>query len=198
MKQYLVAAAVISTCGRFRYTLTRAWDMSLPSVVYCMLNPSTADGAEDDPTIRRIVGFAKANGYGSLVVVNLFAFRATEPKALHDAGWPVGPENDTFIAQQCIGRDVVCAWGSNVRKHERRSIGSQFRTDEVLGTLRLTSRLYALSMTKDGIPGHPLYLPANCLMEELEIKERPEQAWLGGRYDLLPLWRREMLYACTV
>jgi hypothetical protein len=62
-----------------------------------MLNPSTADGKEDDPTIRRCIGFAKSWGNGSLEVVNLFGFRATDPKELLEVKDPIGPENNIWI-----------------------------------------------------------------------------------------------------
>src|SRR5262249_14212908 len=91
-------AAVISDCGRYRYSLTRRWgDAAEPRALFVMLNPSTADAEQDDPTIRRCIGFAKAWGMGSLEVVNLYALRATDPAALLSAPDPIGPKNDTMI-----------------------------------------------------------------------------------------------------
>ncbi len=68
-------SAVISDCGHYRLRLDRVWDDRLPPMVICGLNPSTADGEKDDPTIRREMGFARRENCGALVKVNLAAFR---------------------------------------------------------------------------------------------------------------------------
>ena len=62
--------ACFSACGRYRWSLSRAWDadLSKPWIAFIMLNPSTADAEQDDPTIRRCVAFAKAWGFGGLSV----------------------------------------------------------------------------------------------------------------------------------
>lgn len=73
--------ADISDCGRYRWRLSRRWDDG-PQACFVMLNPSTADGLDDDPTVRRCVRFARGWGYGELVVVNLFPYRATDPGEL--------------------------------------------------------------------------------------------------------------------
>ncbi|MDB5297796.1 MAG: hypothetical protein JWO31_3779 [Phycisphaerales bacterium] len=80
------AAAVLSPCERYRYVLHRWWDESKPAVCWLMLNPSTADAATDDPTIRKCCGFARAWGAGGIAVVNLFALRATDPRRSTTAG----------------------------------------------------------------------------------------------------------------
>src|SRR5687768_14824465 len=74
--------ARFSDCGTYRYNLTRLWDARLIRVCWVMLNPSTADQHEDDATIRRCIGFSRSWGAGALTVVNLFAFRATQPRDL--------------------------------------------------------------------------------------------------------------------
>ncbi len=89
--------AVLSADGVYRYRLWRTWDASKPTLAFLMLNPSTADATEDDPTIRRCLGFAKEWGYGSLVVVNLFALRSPNPDALRENDDPVGPENGEHL-----------------------------------------------------------------------------------------------------
>jgi hypothetical protein len=128
-----------------------------------MLNPSTADGAQDDPTIRKCVSFADAWGYGRLVVVNLFAFRATDPGQLARTGLtcPVGPENDAYLRRHAADAVTVCAWGSSVPKSGRPAV--RFRHHEVLRLLRQIGRPRHLGMTKGGFPRHPLYLPGDCV-----------------------------------
>lgn len=146
----MIRSAVIR--GNFRYSLARVWADG-PRLLFIMLNPSTADELADDATIRRCMGFAK--DYGSLEVVNLFAFRTVSPAVLAGAGYPVGPDNDRYIIE-ALGRadGVICAWGA-VRHH---------RTVEVLELVRLFASVpaTALALTKDGQPRHPLYLAASC------------------------------------
>lgn len=108
--------ALISPCGKYRYWLLREWAPSerMP-VLWCMLNPSTADGMQDDATIRRCIEFSKRWGYGSLIVVNLFAYRSTDPKALIAAGLveSVGPDNWGWLERHCgqTAKGIV-AWGN--------------------------------------------------------------------------------------
>lgn len=153
-------SAVISECGQFRYLLRRSWNVSRPALGFVMLNPSTADADQDDPTIRKCIGFAERLGFGAIVVANLFAYRATDPSDLRRAGYPVGEENDYWINRAARDAEaVVCAWGVNARKLAR--------PYEVLAVLRAARRpAHALRLTSDGIPCHPLMLPYTCTLTE--------------------------------
>lgn len=155
------STAEISPCGLYRYRLTRTWDAAAPAVVFVMLNPSTADASEDDPTIRRCLGFARRERAGGLVVANLFAFRATDPKALEDAADPIGPDNARWI-ETCVRETsgpIVAAWGASVPK--RLDLLVHMR---VVALLPL-DRLRCLGRTASGAPRHPLYLPASAALE---------------------------------
>jgi hypothetical protein len=154
---YLEATATISPCGLFRYDLTRVWNPDRERVAFCMLNPSTADGTQDDPTIRRCVGFADAWGYGGLVVVNLFALRATDPKELTKTADPVGPDNDRFIERHAAGNVVVAAWGANPSKFRRPLLRN--RPAAVIDIVSGYGLWRHLGLTADKHPRHPLYLP---------------------------------------
>lgn len=152
-------SAVISACGLYRYVLTRIVGPGSRSTVFIMLNPSIADATADDPTIRRCIGFAQRWGCGRLVVLNLFAFRATDPADLKRAEEPVGPENRawfdrTLVDKLCVG-PVVCGWGVH---------GVHLGQDRVvLGWLETYGvKPLALGVTKDGHPKHPLYLPRSA------------------------------------
>lgn len=147
--------AVLSHCGKYRYRLGRRWAEG-KTLLYVMLNPSTADADTDDATIRRCVKFAQAHDYAALEVVNLYAYRATDPRDLKRAGYPVGPENDRHIAEAVWSTSAVClAWGSNVAGLERPQI--------VLPMLRkLGAHLHCLRITRSGYPQHPLMLPSSC------------------------------------
>ncbi|WP_027947183.1 DUF1643 domain-containing protein [Amycolatopsis taiwanensis] len=146
-------SAVISPCGTYRYELTRRWSDG-PPVGWVMLNPSTADANLDDPTIRRCIAFAKAWGYGGIVVRNLYALRATDPRELDRHSEPIGPDNDAHLAR-CVGEPLtIVAWGARGGDRGR----------EVLGLLASRGvRPHLLATTGDGQPRHPLYLRADLL-----------------------------------
>lgn len=149
-------SAMISDCGRFRFKLSRRWADS-PLLLFVMLNPSTADESVNDPTIRRCAGFADAHGFGGFEVVNLFAYRATDPRDLRLAGWPVGSYNDTAIQDAAQDSAAICvAWGA-VEPRSR----AEYRVQEVLPILRASGKaVQCLRVTRGGHPQHPLYLPA--------------------------------------
>jgi hypothetical protein len=159
--------AFISPCGRYRYSLTREFD-GLPFIVgagrilWVMLNPSTADATVDDPTIRRVASFSKAWGYSSLEVVNLFAWRATDPDDMireHRRGTDiVGPDNDeAILAGVKRSSQIVVAWGAlPARFHDRAGLV----VSQLLSQRTLLSALTSLGVTKLGDPRHPLYLSA--------------------------------------
>ncbi len=153
MVDVFIKDAVISPRGRYRYLLTRYISNSPKQLVFIMLNPSTADAVDDDPTIRRCIGFCKSFGYGKVSVVNLFAFRATDPSELLTAHDPIGAENAKYIKDTVEKADLtICAWGTK---------GSINNQDKVVLELLKHSRLHALKISKRGYPCHPLYLKSD-------------------------------------
>jgi hypothetical protein len=153
--------ATLSPCGLYRYRLWRRWGDG-GSVNFVMLNPSTADATEDDPTIRRCVRFAESWGYGALDVTNLFAWRATRPTNLIRAAGPSGPDNDAhIIAAAREASKVVAAWGVG-GSH----LGRSASVRKILAGVGV--RLHYLKMNGTGEPSHPLYLPASCRPIEWE------------------------------
>lgn len=151
----LDAGALFSPCRRWRYVLWRRWDESLPVCAFIGLNPSTADELVDDPTVRRCVRYAKDWGYGSLQMLNLFAFRATRPSTMKQLGGSaIGPRNNEYLL--ATGRRaelVIAAWGSHGAHLDR---GRDVRAMLAAANVRIS----ALAFTKDGEPRHPLYLKA--------------------------------------
>lgn len=143
---------VFSPCRRYRYY----WSTKISGggrgrCVFVMLNPSTANEVHLDPTVRRCLGFAKTWGHAELAVVNLFAWRSTDPVALYTAEEPVGAANDFWITTMCAPAErVVCAWGVHG--------AYQGRGEKVRG---LIERPHVLRLNRDGTPAHPLYLPGN-------------------------------------
>lgn len=146
-------SAVFSPCQRYRYSLTREWDPERPRVCFVMLNPSTADETRNDPTIKRCIDFARRWGCGSLEVLNLFAWRSTDPKQLQRVDDPIGnPENDRHIARALrSGEKVVCAWGKDGKLRGRGD--AVIYAAECLGV-----PLYCLAVNQCGSPKHPLYI----------------------------------------
>lgn len=154
--------AEISDDGQYRYRLYREWDAQKPTLAFLMLNPSTADGSEDDPTIRRCINYAKDWGFGRLEVANLFALRSPDPDQLTEHPNPVGPENNEYVENVCYQADkVIAAWGANGGLMDRGPMVTEM-VDEIL---------YALDTTKDGHPVHPLYQPADAVPEVFDYDE---------------------------
>jgi hypothetical protein len=117
------AGADFSECRRYRYALWRHWDWKGPEncVMFVGLNPSTADETKNDKTISNCVGFAKKWGYGGIYMLNLFAFRATDPKDMIVQEDPGGPGNAAALAVQASGVGlIVAAWGSVATKYRPR------------------------------------------------------------------------------
>lgn len=152
----LVSGAVISDCGLYRYLLWRRWDLSKPRALFIMLNPSTADASVDDPTIRRCIGFAKAWGMGGIRVVNLYPFRATKPDDLWKAERPRGDGNLGYIEKAIDPHGIaVAAWGAHAKEAQVAEVKNLFYEQGI--------PLYALKLTKNGQPGHPLYIAGDTV-----------------------------------
>jgi hypothetical protein len=139
--------AVFSKCRKYRYALWRIWDDSEPYAMFIGLNPSTADETQNDPTINRCVNYSKKWGYGGLCIVNLFAFRATDPSVMIASDDPIGSDNDNWIKKLSIDAGViVAAWGN-----EGSYLG---RSKQVID---LVPNLKCININKTGEPFHPLY-----------------------------------------
>jgi len=148
------AGAVFSPCRTFRYRLGRVWGDG-PTLTVIGLNPSTADETSNDPTVRRCIAFAMREGCGSLRMLNIFAFRATDPAVMKRAVDPIGPENDMWI-MQAIDGPVVAAWGVHGAFLGRGA-----------SVARAIPGLLCFGQTKDGHPKHPLYLRADSPLVNL-------------------------------
>ena len=147
-------AAVLSPCGKYRYSLCREWNEESPKVAFIMLNPSTADHRRDDPTIRRCMGFAWRWGFGGLHVGNLFALRSSRPEALHVADEPVGEDNDAVLQRLVEASALtVAAWGNQ---------GHFLHRDVAVMPLLLNCK--ALGFTTKGFPRHPLYVSYKTML----------------------------------
>lgn len=156
--------ALLSDDRRFRYWLIRVWDKSLPLLCFIGVNPSTADETQDDPTIRREIDFAKREGFGGILKLNLYAFRATDPKDLWKAdkkGVDIIGGSRNWIdalkgyANQFGCRMVIAAWGRHGKKRGP-SVIDQWPDMKCFG------------LNGDGTPKHPLYLAADTPLTDLK------------------------------
>lgn len=149
----LESGATFSPCRLYRYALRRTWSRERPLAMFVGLNPSTADEVKNDPTVRRCINFARAWGYGGLIMTNIFAFRSTDPGVLTKVADPVGPLNDRWLRRLQKQAGIVVAawgiWGDLLDRGER--------------VLDLLDAPQCLGQTQGGAPKHPLYLRADCM-----------------------------------
>lgn len=151
-----VATATYDTSERYRYRLSHVWgNPPRRRACWIMLNPSTATELATDPTVERTLRFARSWGYGANEVVNLFAYRATDPMALSLQEDPVGTGNDLAILSAAQAADVtIAAWGVHGRLGDRSETVLRMLADARV-------EFHYLRLTKDGHPSHPLYLPGH-------------------------------------
>lgn len=157
-------SAVFSECRRYRYTLTRVWDWDSLVVNFIGLNPSVANENDDDATIRRCMGFARSWGYGGIVMTNLFAWCATDPKEMKAAAEPIGKLNDSYlirpVPEQYLADPVAC-WGNH---------GIHLGRDKAVMELLKRQQVHCLGRTKGGCPKHPVRLAKVTKLERFKIE----------------------------
>jgi len=171
------SAADISEDGLYRYSLMRSWAPDGSMATFIMLNPSTADASVNDATIVRCRGFAESWGCNGLLVVNLYALRARNPRRLWEAEDPVGPRNDVYL-ESYIERalwlewPLVAAWGANAKPD---------RVAQVLDMVPHGNEtsLKALGVTKSGAPRHPLYLRSDSVLSQWPVTSQCDHADLA-------------------
>lgn len=154
-KSVLESSAQFSPCRRYRYALFRRLSTGSGTIAFIGLNPSTADETHNDPTVRRCIGFAADWNYERFYMLNLFAFRATEPQEMKQQLEPTGdPLNLGVILEvAALCDELVLAWGTH---------GTWLERDEfVLEQLREAGagrKLSCLGRNQSGGPKHPLYV----------------------------------------
>lgn len=166
MNTYQKVEAVVSEDGFYRYFLSRYWGTPDPrnTVLFVMLNPSVADGTKDDPTIRKCVGFAKKWSYTGINVVNVYAWRATDPRELKKQGIPkiLGPENFDHVRRAIATTSLhIAAWGTHLRT-----------LPFDIHMLLQKHPLQCLGTTKDGQPRHPLMVAYETPLEGFHLPSR--------------------------
>lgn len=161
--------ALVTRDRLYRYVLTRRWGYG-PHATFVMLNPSRADNNIDDPTVRRCIGFAREWGLYGLVVVNLYGYRSTDPRQIHEVEDPVGPENDMWIQRYLYtaarhDMPLVFAWGHHADPERVAEVRAMDYTDRAL----------AFGLTSNRQPIHPLFLPSRMRPRPIAEFERARQ-----------------------
>lgn len=161
----MIKDATLSMCGLYRYSLLRAWDVTLRSVVWVMLNPSTADAMKPDHTMTKCVGFARSWNCGSIIIVNLFGLRSRDPKKLVEVHDPVGPYNHEYLRTALDTKNAmkVVAWGANpaVTSPGARTMITMVKNRGGRGS----GKFQCLGYTQSGQPRHPLMLAYSTPLE---------------------------------
>lgn len=160
--------AIFSSCGLYRFLLTRKLsDGPYKPILFIMLNPSTADAVNNDPTIRRCIGFAKREKCTDLSIVNLYPIVSSNPAMLKyysSTHFSEAFENKEYVQKELEAHTytgmVIAAWGAYPVDKEH--------VAAVLGVPSFP--IYCLGKTKSGAPRHPLYVPS---AKPLEIYYAP-------------------------
>ncbi len=162
--EILERGATFSADNVYRYDLYRRIRSERDwTITFVLLNPSTADAFQEDPTVRRCLGYAARWRYEHVWVVNLFALRSTDPKRLREVIDPVGPGNDEAIREAVADAHLtILGWGTHGANLNR-----SVKVRAMLMVTRHARRIFCLRKTKDGHPAHPLYLPGDLLPQRL-------------------------------
>ncbi len=148
------SGALFAPCRTWRYLLWRSLGGSGGTYLFLLLNPSTADERVNDPTVARCCTRAFRWGASRLIVANIFAFRATDPRVMKAAPDPIGPDNDQHIlAAAAQASRIICGWGEH---------GAHMGRGRAVMTMLQDAGhdLYCLRKNlKSQQPCHPLYLP---------------------------------------
>lgn len=166
-------SAIISDCRLYRYRLERDEGLfAAGSTAIIMVNPSTADASNDDATIRKLRGFAARNGWGRIIVGNLFAFRATDVRELSRTDDPIGPANDRHLAGIAVDADrVIYAWGPMAK--QPKALRKRWVAVDAMFRAFHHQPLSIGGPARDGHPKHPLMLPYDS----------PIIPWKGPAHD---------------
>lgn len=152
-KSDTASVAVYSDCELYRYSLTRVWEPANPRLMFVMLNPSTANEVQNDPTVERCERRARHLGFGAFRVTNIFAWRATDPREMKKATDPVGSMNDQILGEGANWADeIIAAWGVHGAHMARGTVVKEHLK-------ACPTPLFHLGLSKQGHPRHPLYLP---------------------------------------
>ena len=188
--------ASLSSDGCYRWWLRRCLSTGEGCLLFLGLNPSRADGQRDDPTLRRLTGFARQWGYRELLVLNLFARISPSPAALLRVKDPNGEQNDAILNcwfnhwSRTSGVDLWCGWGARGARWHRAQLllgNIQRLLPQRRRSVPDSPQPLMLGQTASGQPCHPLYAPRNaCLRPFLWADPEPIRHPVGTVMDVFP------------
>lgn len=168
----MIKDAIFSPCRKYRYALRRIFDQERfekeGACTFICLNPSTADETTDDPTVRRCINYAREWGYPAFIMLNIFAFRATDPEEMKRQDEPVGIDNNKHIIDICKQSGIVVAAWSNHASHMNRG----HEVELLLSHYNI--ELHCLKINSSSrLPAHPLYLKKSLkpkLLKDMRLR----------------------------
>lgn len=150
----MLKQAIFSKCNKYRYSLSRIWDTEKESCLFIGLNPSTADAVKDDPTLRKLIAYARSWGFGGFELCNLFAIRSSHPEIISKCEDPIGQLNTSYLhAAIASNHRHILIWGNWGEQHT-----------SIENLLELIQDPLCLGHNLNGSPKHPLYLPKNVVL----------------------------------
>lgn len=159
MDLFIKSGADFDDDRKNRYVLWRIWDDSKPMVMFIGLNPSKANESKPDPTITRVIGFAKSWGYGGIYMLNLFPYVTPYPEELVETTDEDKWLNSLYLCEYGDkSQEVVFAWGNfKVARQFAKTMAQQFTNAK------------ALIMNKNGSPRHPLYVKGDTKLINFKL-----------------------------
>lgn len=154
------SGAVLDVGRKYRFLLWRFWD-ERPRMLFIGLNPSTANELIDDPTIRRLCGFAQGWGFGGLYACNLYSYITPHPEELLPETRHHGANTPAIQMALRLSVLTVCGWGDGIKAIPQGD-------NCVQAVYELMESPMCLGLTASGNPKHPLYLPSEAELVEYQ------------------------------
>jgi hypothetical protein len=121
IEKKIKSTAIFSDDELYRYQLSRVWDEDKPKATVVMLNPSIADVLITDRTVMNVTNYFIENYYGSITVVNLFAYRTKDPQLLNQRDEAQELINDQYLMESFSdAHTIIVAWVRDKDKYVKR------------------------------------------------------------------------------
>jgi len=165
IKKVINSTATMSDNDEYRYRLVKIWDWNLKIAGIIMLNPSKADVIKVDATVMNITNYLIDNGYGGIDIVNLYAYRTTDPRFLTNRDQQFESINNDYIHEVTKDRDImIIAWGSDNNKYKTR----KREVERIL--LPYSEKLKCFEDESGKQPRHPLLLADDWCLTNYQFK----------------------------
>lgn len=118
-KSCIETTAIYSDDQKYRYVLRKVWDDALPMATFIGINPSDATELFMDKTVMNLINhLMKIGGYGGVIIVNLFAFRAKKQKELSNRSDLLEQCNTQYIIEALEhSKLTIIGWGRDAENN---------------------------------------------------------------------------------